>query len=216
MSKVSLSKECLTKFQKSMRVGREGLALVYLEETRDALSLRYDFCLGEIFGMVVERGAKVSIGDLKKFVVSIGVFGSDNKLGQFFKRLDVDKDGLLSAREFKQVWLPRKKELRAALEGREKRDMTKFSEYTPITQKFIKDVVRGCLILEDTDLTFAPVVSAHKGLSTKYLPLGAVRREFSGKKYQIPTFNTSELRQNVLTANKKQDLYLTTPIKPRK
>lgn len=76
-------------------MGPEKLAQVYLEETRDALSHRHDFCLSEMFGMVVHRvGTKVSLKDFKKFVVGIGVFTSDKKLGQFYKRLDVDKDGL--------------------------------------------------------------------------------------------------------------------------
>jgi hypothetical protein len=93
--KGSFSYACRTKSQHSKPSGPEKLAQVYLEETRDALSHRHDFCLSEMFGMVVHRvGTKISLKDFKKFVVGIGVFTNDRKLGQFFKRLDVDKDGL--------------------------------------------------------------------------------------------------------------------------
>lgn len=114
-----------------------------LEDKRIDCSLRYDFCLSEFFEMFhATRNGHLSLFDLEKFCSENHLFLNRTDCVIIIERFDIDNDGLLSFTEFCSIFLPKQHEFRDSILKRQGRNIKKFTDYTPLTQEYIKDLLK--------------------------------------------------------------------------
>jgi len=120
-----------------------------LDEKRACLTLRYDFCLTEIFNMINKRNAQqISLDDLISWGQSNGLNLSNEDLSIILSRYDRDKDECLSFKEFTEIFAPISSEYRKKLNKRSNMKKKKFANYTVQTQKLIKDILQTIIVVE--------------------------------------------------------------------
>ena len=120
-----------------------------LEEKRKNLSLRPDFNVQELFGMVnYNKNGFLSVVEFeiwsnKNPYLNLNL--SDIEL--IFERYDRDKDGVLSFHEFMQVFTPKTREYKRNLINRAEKGNELFTDLTITTQKMVKDLFKTLIYI---------------------------------------------------------------------
>lgn len=120
-----------------------------LDEKRACLTLRYDFCLTEIFNMVNKTTEGfINLEDLISWGNFNGLNLSSDDWEIILSRYDRDKDDCLSFKEFTEIFAPISSEYRKKLNKRSNMKKRKFSNYTVQTQKLLKDILQTIIVTE--------------------------------------------------------------------
>jgi len=120
-----------------------------LEEKRKNLSLRPDFNVQELFGMVnYNKNGFLSVVEFeiwsnKNPYLNLNL--SDIEL--IFERYDRDKDGVLSFHEFMQIFSPKTREYKRNLINRAEKGNELFTDLTITTQKMVKDLFKTLIYI---------------------------------------------------------------------
>lgn len=121
-----------------------------LEEKRKNLSLRPDFNIQEMFGMVnYNKNGFLTVEEFAIFVQKnpyLNLNASDIDL--LFSRYDKDQDGVLSFHEFLSIFVPKTKEYRRNMMSRPEKGVGLFANLTCATQKMVKDLFKALVYIQ--------------------------------------------------------------------
>ena len=121
-----------------------------LEEKRINLSLRFDFCLMELFHMMdKDKNGYLTLAEIDRFALAnyLGLDTEDCAI--IIDRFDKDRDGRLSFAEFCAIFSPDTLEYRKSMQDRLERNIFAFVEYTLQTQQIIKDLLKAIVTVEE-------------------------------------------------------------------
>lgn len=121
-----------------------------LEEKRISLSMRYDFCLMEMFALVDSKNLNyLNLADFERFCYNNGISLCSADLCTVIDRYDKDRDGTLGFIEFCDIFLPKSVEYRRTMQDRIQRGIHSFYDFTAVTQNCIRDLLRSIVTVED-------------------------------------------------------------------
>lgn len=121
-----------------------------LEEKRQALSLRSDFIITDIFSLIdIGQTGYVSLNDLRRFTKISTVNLNREDWLTVIDRYDFNNDGYLSYSEFTELWAPYTQTYRKRMVDRKSAKITDFKQYTAQTRKLIKDLVYSIVTAEE-------------------------------------------------------------------
>jgi len=113
-----------------------------LEEKRINLSLRFDFCLTEMFQQIdTGKTGYITLNDLDRWIRASGISMNREDWALIIDRFDRDGDQYLSMSEFSEIFTPYTVVYRKGMVDRCPKDIANFSDYTIQTKKYVKDLL---------------------------------------------------------------------------
>jgi Ca2+-binding EF-hand superfamily protein len=113
-----------------------------LESKRKNLSMRFDFCLTEMFNQIDQgQTGYLTLNNLDNYAKQSGILMNREDWAIILDRHDRDKDGFLNFAEFTEIFAPYTPEYRKTMTNRSLLQVSTFYQYTVQTKKLLKDLL---------------------------------------------------------------------------
>jgi len=113
-----------------------------LESKRKNLSMRFDFCLTEMFNQIDQgQTGYLTLNNLDNYAKQSGILMNREDWAIILDRHDRDKDGFLNFAEFTEIFAPYTIEYRKTMTNRSLLQVSTFYQYTVQTKKLLKDLL---------------------------------------------------------------------------
>ena len=124
--------------------------VLLIEKKRKNLSMRFDFCLTEVFGQIdVEKTGYVGINELDDWSTAANIQMNREDWAMILDRYDASKDGKFNFSEFCDLWVPWTEVYKRTMVNRSQTNVSNFKNYTVQTRKLVKDLLYSIATAEE-------------------------------------------------------------------